>query len=323
MQKRMAELPDQTHAQFIGFGAYANTVSGYLGTDDMEKDVMTRFNLMKRMMDEAHKVADRSPDTLKVFCAPEFYWRGGHSSGGVTEQLAAQIVQELSVAAADDKFESWLFVFGTIVVVADGREQNIAPVVAGGSAASQRFICTKKFISTINFNDGHAGNYDPLQAYLKGSFEASGWAIADDGFVLCGKVRICVEICLDHLEHIGKDLIIGQPWSAVPAIHIVTSCGMNLQPAKGEEDRILGHSRIEFLQDGHVWFGAPTVLKVDGEELRSHTVEVADGETSDFWMSYLGPTFKKDAADNKFSGSGKPLMLCPQLRVFKKVELGC
>ena len=48
----------------------------YLGYDDDEVDVRKRFQVMKEAVETARELADNDEKTLKVFVAPEFFWRG-------------------------------------------------------------------------------------------------------------------------------------------------------------------------------------------------------------------------------------------------------
>merc|ERR1719422_3012055 len=224
--------------------------------------------MMKRAMKAAQEKASKSAETLKVFVAPEFFWRGGNAAGGIPQQLALRICQELAQEAAMEEYQSWLFIFGTVVVVGQdpnsaGGPQNFAPVVAGGPSGA-RFICTKKNISQVDFMNFQGHYYDPMTEYLGQCLAQSGWQIADDGFIAAKNVRMCVEICLDHKMQLGKNHIKQESWSDFPSIHIVTSCWMSLQEPIDAEDKIANHCPIEFLQDGY-WRGpAPSMLKVNG-----------------------------------------------------------
>jgi hypothetical protein len=48
----------------------------YLGHHNPAHDVRHRLQIMKHAVHKAHQVADPDKKTLKVFLAPEFFWRG-------------------------------------------------------------------------------------------------------------------------------------------------------------------------------------------------------------------------------------------------------
>ena len=69
---------------------------------------------------------DRRPDVLKVFIAPEFYFRGIRGAYTDLKYVNGQgagrdpnsIVGGLAKAVQDARWKDWLFVFGTSMVVA-------------------------------------------------------------------------------------------------------------------------------------------------------------------------------------------------------------
>jgi hypothetical protein len=48
----------------------------YLGLDDPIEDAHRRLQIMTDAVEKAHQLADPDPATLKVFNAPEFFFRG-------------------------------------------------------------------------------------------------------------------------------------------------------------------------------------------------------------------------------------------------------
>lgn len=56
---------------------------------------------------------DRSSETLKLFVAPEFYWRGPR--GAYDVDLLFEKFRTLTVGYSDHKFKDWTFIFGTAV----------------------------------------------------------------------------------------------------------------------------------------------------------------------------------------------------------------
>ena len=161
-------------------------------------DISARVQFTKKALDAAYESADQDENTLKVFMAPEFLYRGaagaylfdllngweedapsgfgnlpqpyGHHWGGLWGELRA--------LAAEEKFQHWVSVFGTAVGAALPCSQgqihmratgpaagwNLSLVQCGGIEAEQRDACyfvekhLKSGIDFINFNLSHAGS---------------------------------------------------------------------------------------------------------------------------------------------------------------------
>ena len=100
----------------------------YVGLSDEAADVRQRVKLMTGAVNAAgaRSEVDRRSDVLKVFIAPEFYFRsmyGGYTdmkyfSGEDAGHDPNSIVDGLANAVQDERWKDWLFVFGTSVVVA-------------------------------------------------------------------------------------------------------------------------------------------------------------------------------------------------------------
>lgn len=97
----------------------------YLGLDDTALDVERRLNIMSNAVDRAYDVSDRNDDTLKIFLAPEFYFRGRNGAyefideekeddrGGCSD--ICHILKGLESMVAQKRFDNWLFLFGTVI----------------------------------------------------------------------------------------------------------------------------------------------------------------------------------------------------------------
>ena len=48
----------------------------YVGQEDPIEDVQHRMSIMKDAVERAHDLSDKSESVLKIFIAPEFFWRG-------------------------------------------------------------------------------------------------------------------------------------------------------------------------------------------------------------------------------------------------------
>jgi len=113
------------HLQFIGFhatptGTNRNLASPlqatYKGEADDRHDMIARCQIMKAAMAAAEADHTKSPvdDTiLKVFMAPEFYFRG--QGGGYLIEIVEEILPKLLEEASLPKYADWIFVYGTAI----------------------------------------------------------------------------------------------------------------------------------------------------------------------------------------------------------------
>lgn len=65
-----------THA--VGKSIHDNDVDAqcYIGKEEIQEDVLAQIQLMKDAVEKAYEEADPDSNILKIFNAPEFYWRG-------------------------------------------------------------------------------------------------------------------------------------------------------------------------------------------------------------------------------------------------------
>mmetsp|Transcript_49569 Transcript_49569/g.131661 ORF Transcript_49569/g.131661 Transcript_49569/m.131661 type:complete len:441 (+) Transcript_49569:94-1416(+) len=166
----------------------------YAGLADPDRDAALRFELMKDAVETARAKAnyDPSPSTLKVFMAPEFFFRGSRgaydantlygcpeatSKSKRTCKATIQILLEkMKGFVSEERWSDWLFVFGTIVaaeprpgassthaaITSESLFYNVAPVFRGGPGG-ERFVLPKTYISGIDFLNclrGHDGSPD-------------------------------------------------------------------------------------------------------------------------------------------------------------------
>jgi len=185
-----AEASQYTHVQYLGFSLF--TVPGtaadgcfgqnrstmakcFLGSTDVEEDLEARMRVMNTAIESAHASAnwDRSNATLKIFMAPEFFWRGPQGAYPMTPEFATavrRIIGDLEQRLGSDRFQDWLFVLGTVIAVRVDQEDwvatgnsedkdeesrmsyfNFAPVQIGGTSTMK--IQFKHYISTLDFPD--------------------------------------------------------------------------------------------------------------------------------------------------------------------------
>jgi len=91
----------------------------YKGVDDVSDDAAMRVRIMLEAIDAAFasKKTNHSSSVLKVFLAPEFFFRGP-AGAYLTDDIVTERVDCLNRLydhVAHPRFEDWLFVFGTVV----------------------------------------------------------------------------------------------------------------------------------------------------------------------------------------------------------------
>lgn len=105
--------------QFVGYDI--NTGPGgpfggartYLGITPTSVDIDKRVYLFNRALNEAHRCVRQANTTLKVFVAPEFFFRGpnGAYSMDDLQTVIAKLQDNLKAA----KWTDWMVVYGTIL----------------------------------------------------------------------------------------------------------------------------------------------------------------------------------------------------------------
>lgn len=173
-----ARLPDgRKNPECVGRNAYGqkrSVLQCYIGHDDPIEDVNRRLEIMREAVDRAHQLADPDPNTLKVFIAPEFYWRGIDGAYSFVyddddDELnlcgpICELLKGLEQIVAQQKFEDWLFVMGTVIAAEtlptedpyDFLFYNFAPLYKGYDPdkmdyTGKRFLVPKRYVSSIDF----------------------------------------------------------------------------------------------------------------------------------------------------------------------------
>ena len=151
----------------------------YIGLPDPMLDVRGRIEIMMDAVEKAYAVVTApenhdDTETLKVFVAPEFFWRGitGAYSFEYDELPndpsfcgpICQILMGLENIVAQERFQDWVFLFGTIVASDtlptedpyDYLFYNFAPVYKGYNPdkmgfEGKRFLVPKRYVSSSDF----------------------------------------------------------------------------------------------------------------------------------------------------------------------------
>jgi hypothetical protein len=156
-------------------GEVAPELQCYLGHDDPMLDVQRRIEIMTDAVEKAYELSAKDdPETLKVFIAPEFYFRGVRGAYSFqydeipddpsTCGPICQILQGMENIAAQKRFENWIFLFGTIIASDalpsedpfDFLFYNFAPLYKGYDPAKldftgKRFLLPKRYVSSSDF----------------------------------------------------------------------------------------------------------------------------------------------------------------------------
>lgn len=249
--------------QCIGFEIVTSPLGDtYVGIDNIAKDIEERCNLMWDAINLAatQKQVDHSSKTLKIFMAPEFYFRG--PKGAYDISVVSMITANLQAKVADKKWEDWLFIFGTIITYSKpstkdpfyqlvssstgtpigelNETYNYAFIQRGGSGKSPTTteansrIVMKEFLSGIDFVELSADGMDMLNSeYMpplappsvgqeQQIYNYDGLSVYEmAGFT------IGTEICLDH----GEERLINSPQAPGQnylQMQMIPSCGMSI-----------------------------------------------------------------------------------------------
>jgi hypothetical protein len=146
----------------------------YLGLDNTAEDVNRRLDIMRDAVNRAYDVSNPDDSTLKIFLAPEFFFRGKNGAFEFANEEYEESIGEcsdichilkgLEDIVADARFENWLFLFGTVIGSEklpkkdkfDYQFYNFAPLYKGFNPATSRrigknFIVPKRYVSNIDF----------------------------------------------------------------------------------------------------------------------------------------------------------------------------
>lgn len=207
------------------------------------------------------------PHVLKIFMLPEFFMRGPYGAysfanmleDGHKEGLLIRWTRRLMKFIQDDAFQDYLFVFGTIIV-ADYEDQdphenwwdyeitnsshlsyyNFAPVFKGGKGHKHYYVVSKKYISIGDFLQ-RSKLPDPRQVYIKeyaavhesdlleATLAKRGITLVDNNIIEVNKIRIGIEICLDHLVGTLWTILQTRERGHLVDVHLITSAGMDIQ----------------------------------------------------------------------------------------------
>lgn len=313
-------IPTYIGTQFISFTI--NTIGGvadkdeckgqpvdphngfcYLGNaDNITEDIFHRLEIIEQALSKIKKDVfsetpdiDHDDDILKIFMIPEFFWRGPNGAYSIDIMLPPETVfihlsDRLREMVADDFFNDFLFVFGTVIAADtpndprkpwEGIESakdveyfNFATVHKGGANHQHRYVVTKKYISGADFlsrttlpnpkeEDKHT--YGHVSEEMSEMFASRNVTLITDNILELDGLRIGLEICLDHR--------MGTLWSHIKThelplvdLLLVTSAGMAIE--RGPNPVVPGG--VVYLCDGDA--SSAACLRTDDHEFRPEAV---------------------------------------------------
>lgn len=245
-----------THFQMIAYetptlhpapaGGNAPAIGDVPVEDPGNADAYTRLLRLAWVVEQAYQqvfAAGDNANTLKVFMVPEFYFRPDDGPSNSYDMVTGgAIVKALSSMFANDKFEHWLFVVGSIFYYVDAVTRihwNDAYIVKGGYTGIDlpTKLVTKRKISSIDGANpiSSPANHFKLSDYL------GTWATRQKNLGYIDNLLYGIEICLDHgltyeggkkgfLRDTAKEYSVyhGTPYPV--KLHFLTACGMPLEP---------------------------------------------------------------------------------------------
>ncbi len=250
-----------THTCFVAFRqctnvknpVFSNTgVTGeYVGSTSDDEDITNKLAYMCDAVEDAAKAvsaASYGSDCLKIFVAPEFFFRGARGSYSV--EKISDIVDALKKYVNKVSFKDWLFVFGSAIGMDQAGSSkiisNVALVIPGFGKEPR--VVVKEYKSWIDFVEAsseplalknpelsHAGRSKSKQggnASLMGVNKEFQLKPYDGGGIFDEfGIRFGLEVCLDHYKSRLRGAIASN--STIPKtsiqVHIITSCGMSIE----------------------------------------------------------------------------------------------
>lgn len=140
-------------------------VGVYPGLKDIESDLEGRLAVMNRALEASLEAPDldTSNATLKIFLAPEFFFRGPSGAYAAEDPALLGLGNKLRSMVSDTKWKDWVFVFGSIIgatKVAHPQKTNLTgeplwdtynfAVIQRGNSP-ERYTHFKRYISGIDF----------------------------------------------------------------------------------------------------------------------------------------------------------------------------
>ena len=211
----------------------------------------------------------------------EFFWRGPNGAYSTQQLLddcgALSVVNELlKDLIADEFFEHYLFVFGTVIAAQSKDDEdgepwqdalksaekveyfNFAAISKGGPEREvhpHHYVVTKKYISGADFlsrttlpnpTNADMHDYAQMNEALEEHFRERNTTVITDNVIMLDGLRIGVEICLDHRLGVLWNELRTQEDAELVDVLLVTSAGMAIE--RGPNPIVPGG--VVYLSDG-------------------------------------------------------------------------
>jgi predicted amidohydrolase len=266
------------HVQFLAFSVFTgypppNSLSNNL---NMSTDIEQRLILLREAIEQAYGSCDTAKRTLKLFMAPEFFFRTLHGPYTVQPLTAVGLGWQLQDLVRNSKFEDWLFVFGSVHAYEPQTQGhaasvfNFAPIIKG----ENRWLAFKRYVSQVDFGDVEDFRqvhlpceydatfylarrpcvYDRTLQWVQRHFGFDAYAPVNHTLAFDG-IRIGIELCYDHERgSLASSLPSGQSVD----VQLIISAGMNIErgpvsvPREGNVFSVDGNGYSEVNRN---WFG--------------------------------------------------------------------
>jgi hypothetical protein len=127
-----------------------NGLGSYVGLEDIEEDIDARIEIMRAAINASasNSSVDNRSDTLKIFLAPEFFFRGPRGAYHADAPELLHIGEKLRRLVEHPRFTNWIFVFGSIIGF--NHNENLTAAV-GGSGIAGGNMTVGDLLDTYNF----------------------------------------------------------------------------------------------------------------------------------------------------------------------------
>ncbi|MGH3831250.1 MAG: hypothetical protein ACRDRS_12530 [Pseudonocardiaceae bacterium] len=227
--------------------------------DNVPDDAQNRLRRLAYVVNLAYAqlqgraIADE-PDTLKVFVAPEFYFRPysagiGYDNNTYPIGQLTSIYYALRTMFSDRRLERWLIVCGTVMynnLQESPRSKdfyyNTAVIVLGGNSVDindRIYTVEKRAPSLLDGVPVVSGVLAAMSGDPELKLIMEGWSNMKNHLLSIDNVRVGVEVCLDHDDrpncHVLRRTLIqerelSRSARKSVALHILTAGGMPIQP---------------------------------------------------------------------------------------------
>lgn len=223
----------------------------YLGSSIPERDIKARVKIMSHAIRTAYTSGHcGGSDTLKIFMAPEFFFRG--NLGAYRMDDAQTVITALREELKSSPYGDWVFIFGTTLgfsrSTGSSKEvYNFAIVQKGTCRIEDSRAVMKEFKSGIDFigdqvrfqgdvwirarktiglTDSSVEHLAPAGPSGTGK-ERQRWAFDGTGIFELDGITFGLEVCLDHAEQrlrnspneVGENMV---------QIQLIPSAGMEI-----------------------------------------------------------------------------------------------